>query len=248
MITVNKVDVQKSNSQPTLLPEIPLCVKPSNSSQITPWLAALAYPLGRFLVLPFYFFRGITIIGQENLPKTDEPIILAPTHRSRWDSLMIPYATGRHVTGRDLHFMVTINEMRGIQGWFIRHLGGFEIDQKRPTISSLRQGVELLKNRQMLVIFPEGNIFQDQEVHPLKNGLARMAIQAESSEANLGVKIVPISLHYSPHQPCWGSPVKIVIGRPILVRDYLQESHKKAAQLLTTDLQSSLERMNQNYK
>ncbi len=62
-------------------------------SRCSPWLTPLAYFLGTHIVMPAYFGR-ITVIGQENLPRSG-PIILAPTHRSRWDSIILPLAAGR---------------------------------------------------------------------------------------------------------------------------------------------------------
>lgn len=208
------------------------------SSHVSPWLATLAYLLGRRLILPL-FFRRIEVTGQENLP-TSGPVILAPTHRSRWDALLVPYATGRGVTGRDLRFMVSANEVRGIQGWFVRRLGGFAVDPKHPAITTLRHGVELLLQGEMLVIFPEGNIFRDGYLHPLKPGLARLAISAESSHPGLGVKIVPVSLCYSQSFPQWGCDVKIRIGSPLQVANYNTGSVKQNAKQLTTDLEAAL--------
>lgn len=213
------------------------------NSDVSPLLASIVYPLGQHLILPFYF-KSLEVIGQENLPQQG-PVILAPTHRSRWDAIMIPYATGRYVTGRDLRFMVTVDEMKGLQGWFIRHLGGFAINQKHPTISTIRYGVELLHQGEMLVIFPEGNIFQDNQVHPLKLGLGRLAIQAETSRDHLGIKIVPISVRYNPIIPGRGSSVKIKIGTPLSVNDYCQGSAKKDAQHLIQDLELALNQIDQ---
>lgn len=213
----------------------------SINSHVSPWLAPLVYPLGRYLILPFYF-RSIEVLGQEHIPR-EGPVILAPTHRSRWDSQMLPYSTGRYVTGRDLRFMVSVNEVKGLQGWFIRRLGGFPVDPKHPAIATLRHGVELLLDKQMFVIFPEGGIFQDNQVHPLKPGLARLAIQAESSHPGLDVKIVPMSIRYHPCIPRWGSRVKITIGSPLSAADYCTGAGKKDAQLLTADLETALKRI-----
>lgn len=210
-------------------------------SQVSPWLASLSYFLGHHIIMPFYF-RRINIIGKENIPK-DGPVILAPTHRSRWDALIIPYVTGRLVTGRDPRFMVTIDEVKGLQGWLIRHLGGFAINPRNPAISSIRHGVELMLNREMLVIFPEGNIFHDNQVHPLKTGLARIALQAESYQRNLDVKIVPISINYTPVIPRRGCDVGINIGSSLAVKDYCYGSVKKQAQNLTQDLEVMLKNL-----
>ncbi|OCQ93345.1 acyltransferase [Oscillatoriales cyanobacterium USR001] len=216
----------------------------SITSHVSPWLAQLVYPLGCYIVLPFYF-RSIEVIGNENIPR-EGPVILAPTHRSRWDSQLLPYSTGRYATGRDLRFMVSVNEVKGLQGWFIRRLGGFPVDPKHPAISTLRHGVEILCDKQMLVIFPEGAIYQDNQVHPLKVGLARLAIQAESNHPDLGVKIVPMSIRYHPCIPCWRSTVKITIGTPLSAGNYLTGSGKKDAQTLTDDLEIALNKIDRD--
>jgi len=210
----------------------------TTASRVSPWLIKIAYPLGRFFLLPFFFSR-ISVTGQENLPKTG-PVILAPTHRSRWDALLVPHTTGRGVTQRDLRYMVSGNECRGIQGWFIKRLGGFAIDPKQPSITSLRHGVELLQNGEMLVIFPEGGIFRDNEVKALKPGLARLALSAESSHPGLGITVVPVGISYNEAYPSWGSRVSIHIGSPLKVADYQTDSPKQGAKRLTADLRSEL--------
>lgn len=212
------------------------------ASRVSSWLAPLAYFLGRRFIIPLFFGR-ISVTGQENLP-TNGPVILAPTHRSRWDALLIPATTGRGVTGRDLRFMVSLDEVKGIQGWFIRRLGGFPIDTKHPAITTLRHGVELLQEGQMLVIFPEGNIYRDGFLHPLKPGLARLALSAESSHLGLGIKIVPISICYSQSVPHWGCDVEIRIGSPLQVADYCTKSVKQNAKQLTADLEAALKNLN----
>lgn len=212
-------------------------------SCLSPWLVKLAYPLACRVVLPFYFGE-IRVTGQENLP-LDGPVILAPTHRSRWDALLVGYAAGRWATQRDLRFMVTANEVSGIQGWFIRRLGGFPVDPLQPAIASLRYGVEILQNREMLVIFPEGGIFKDGVVHPLKPGLARLALQAEALTPGLGVKIVPLTLHYGNPNVPWRCGATIRIGAPLTVADYAQSTPKENARLLTGDLSKVLNGLNE---
>lgn len=207
------------------------------TSHVSPWLAPLLYRLGRYIILPLYFGQ-IKVIGRENLPRSG-PLLLAPTHRSRWDAFMVPYVAGQDITGRDLRFMVSLDEMQGFQGWIVRHFGGFPVDTKRPTIASLRHGVELLQAGEALVIFPEGNIFRDCQVHPLKPGLARLAIQAEA-DTSLSLKIVPITIRYSQSVPHWGCKVVIAIGSPLQVAPYCVGPTKHAAQRLTTDLEVSL--------
>jgi 1-acyl-sn-glycerol-3-phosphate acyltransferase len=212
-------------------------------SQCSPWLTPLAYSLG-YCLLPAYFQR-IQVIGQEHLPRTGA-VILAPTHRSRWDALLVPYVAGRFATGRDIHFMVTVDEVKGAQGWLIRRLGGFPVNPRQPAIASLRHGLEVLQAREMMVIFPEGGIFRDRQIHPLKPGLARLALQAEASQPDLNIQILPIHLSYSQEVPAWGCEATVKIGQPLRVADYCnhhsnpQQPVKQIAQQLTHDLTQAL--------
>ena len=209
------------------------------TSRISPWLARILYPVGCYLVLPL-FFGKITITGQENIPRQD-PVIIAPTHRSRWDALIVPYALGRLASGRDLRFMVSENEVKGVQGWVIRRMGGFPVNTERPQLSSLRHSVKLLKqNQEMLVIFPEGGIYHDREIHSLKRGVALIALQAETDKFNRRVKILPVGIRYSKPYPSWGTEVKVDIGSPLTVTDYLDSSLRKSSQKLTLALQENL--------
>ncbi|MGF1494644.1 MAG: lysophospholipid acyltransferase family protein [Microcoleaceae cyanobacterium] len=211
-------------------------------------MLTLAYPLGAGVVLPTYFSR-IDVFGQANIPDSG-PVILAPTHRSRWDGLMIPYVAGRYATGRDLRYMVTIDEMQGFQGWLIRQMGGFAINQQHPTVATFRKAVEILYNREMMVVFPEGDIFRDRQIHPLKPGLARLALQAESIDQNLNVQVVPVAINYEPGIPCLGAQVQVRIGQPLKASDYCpramdqdsasRKQFKQAARTLTADLSDSL--------
>jgi 1-acyl-sn-glycerol-3-phosphate acyltransferase len=215
-------------------------------SRCSPVLTPLAYWLGKQLVIPAYF-GPITITGQEHLPARG-PVILAPTHRARWDSILLPLATGRSVTGRDLRFMVTADEVRGVQGWFIRRLGGFAVNVRQPTIASLRHGIDLLLAGEMLVIYPEGGIQREDRVHGLKPGLARLAVQAEAAQTGLGIQVVPVDIHYGETYPRWRCPAQVHIGPPLAVATYLEDQNtvdslKVGAKQLTQDLKGRLEVM-----
>lgn len=203
-------------------------------SGINHWLTPIAYPLGCYIILPAYF-KKIVITGQENVPSND-PVIVAPTHRSRWDALLVPSAVGKLVSGREVRFMVSANEMQGAQGWIIRRMGGFPVNTRHPGLSSLLKSVELLSLGEMVVIFPEGGIFRDKVVHPLKPGVARIALEVETHNPNSGIKILPVSIHYSQPIPDWGTEVRVDIGTPIDVAKYLNEPIKIATDTLTDEL------------
>lgn len=214
----------------------------TSKTQVCPWVSALAYRLVPRFILPFQFAK-VQITGQENLPRRGA-VLLTPTHRSRWDALIVPYATGRWVTGRDLFFMVSANEMEGFQGWWVKRLGGFPVNTKKPGRSSIQRGVELLRRQLMMVVFPEGDIFRDGAVHPLKAGPAHMALQAAQAE-KMDVNLVPIVIHYSDPEVKRGCTVTVKIGKPLNTQDYDRTRTKQATQALTADLEAALAGLNE---
>lgn len=179
---------------------------------ISPWLSPVAMVFTQDLALRA-FFRGVTVLDAHHLPH-DGPLLLAPTHRTRWDSLLLPHAAGRRVSGRDCRFMVTIDEMRGLQGWLLRRLGCFAVDQSRPSLLTLRYAVDLLHQGQQLVVFPEGRIKRDQQTPiRLQQGLARLALLARSQGVN--VPVVPVGLAYQ-HRPArWRDRAAVCFGAPL---------------------------------
>ena len=169
------------------------------------------------------FFRRKIVIGAENLHLTGY-VVLAPTHRSRWDALMLTMAAGRRITNRDCRYMVTRSEMTGLQGWFLNRLGCFPIDQGRPSLTTLRYAVDLLISRQQLVVFPEGKINRFGEPVKLKKGLIRLAQLA--SNKGLEIKIVPVGLAYSQVIPKFLGSSSICFSKPIIIsKDSMQSTN-----------------------
>ena len=160
------------------------------------------------------YFTDRFVIGIENLP-LQGPVLLAPTHRSRWDGLMLSMAAGRRVSGRDCRFMVTRTEMKGLQGWFLERLGCFPVDQLKPSFVTLRFAIDLMVDGQQLVVFPEGRINRNEKPIRLKQGLARLAQLAESKGVN--IPVIPVGLGYSQATPnlfgkaaiCFSQPMKL---------------------------------------
>ncbi len=68
------------------------------------------------ILMNVFFSEKKIIKNSFSIPKNSS-IIIAPTHRSRWDGLVLTMAMGRRVTKKDCSFMVTKSEMRGVQGW-----------------------------------------------------------------------------------------------------------------------------------
>ena len=181
------------------------------------------------IVLRFFFSKKKIIKNGFSIP-TNSSIILAPTHRSRWDGLVLTMAMGRRVTNKDCRFMVTRSEMKGIQGWFLKRLGCFSINQLSPSLSALRYAVNLIEEGEQLVVFPEGKINQYGKKLILKEGLFRLARLATKQTEN--INIIPIGIAYSKVSPRFRSQFCLSFGEPISINDYLNFTIKQFNKVL----------------
>jgi 1-acyl-sn-glycerol-3-phosphate acyltransferase len=204
---------------------------------ISPALAPLAMVVTQDLALPFQF-RRILVLGKQHLP-SGGPVLLAPTHRSRWEALLRPHAAGRRVTGRDCRFMVTKTEMKGIQGWFLHRLGCFPVDQGKPGTTPLRYAVDLLEAGQQLVVFPEGHIRRTDAPIRLHQGLARLAVLAASQ--GVPVQVVPVGIGYGHALPTFRDQAALCFGPVLQVEGEGRAAVRALNERLAAGMQSAEE-------
>ena len=206
--------------------------------RINPVLGFIAMFVTQDIVLGFFFSKKKILNKDFSIP-INSSIILAPTHRSRWDGLIITMAMGRRVTKKDCRFMVTKSEMKGIQGWFLKRLGCFSINQLSPSLSALKYAIDLIEKGEQLVVFPEGKINKYGKKLVLKEGLYRLARLATKRAES--IIIIPIGIAYSKVSPKYRDEFCLSFGKPMAMSDYLNFTVKEFNQLLN-------EKMNQEEK
>ena len=197
--------------------------------KINPVLGFIAMFVTQDVVLRFFFRKKKILKNGFSIP-INSSIILAPTHRSRWDGLILTMAMGRRVTKKDCRFMVTKSEMEGIQGWFLKRLGCFSINQLSPSLSALRYAIYLIEKGEQLVVFPEGKINKYGKKLILKEGLYRLARLATKNTES--IIIIPIGIAYSKVSPNFRSEFCLSFGKPIAMNDCLNFSIKEFNQFL----------------
>ena len=201
---------------------------------INPLLGFLAMFVTQDIAIKFFFSETIIIKNKSSSISKNSSIILAPTHRSRWDGLVLTKAMGRRVTSKDSRFMVTNSEMRGIQGWFLKRLGCFSIDQLSPSLSMLRYAVKLIAKKNQLVIFPEGKINKYGKKLILKEGLYRLALLG-AKKTNT-ITIIPIGIAYSQVSPKFRDKASLCFGEPLLVNKNSNLSIKDFNEILYNNM------------
>ena len=151
-------------------------------------------------------FVKFEITGRERLPEGS--FILIANHSARWDGPVV-----QQVIERPANFMVSPNELKGLQGLLLRAIGAFPADPRLDLLSFMRNQA---KKSEPIVIFPEGDIFRDGSTHSFKKGAARIALQCAAN--GLNVPIVPVAIKYSGTTP---EMVRVSIGDAIDLSDCL---------------------------
>jgi 1-acyl-sn-glycerol-3-phosphate acyltransferase len=159
-----------------------------------------------------------TVHGIENLP-ADGPVVLAITHFSYLDFVLVEWAIWRH-RRRYTRFMATKKSFEHpIVGPLMRSMGHIPVDRSKGA-SAYRHAYDALQRDQIVGVFPETRVSRSFTLLPFKAGAARMAAQS-------GAPLVPCVI--------WGShrvstrthktrlrdarhiPVTIAFGPPMYV-------------------------------
>ncbi len=196
------------------------------------------------------FYRKIQTEGAENLPIGEKPLLFAPNHQNAFMDALVMITTSGTVP-------VFLTRADIFQSSFkvkmLRLLRMLPVYRQRDGKDSLKRNeetfdlcVELLKDKDSLGIFPEGNHGRRPRLRPLKKGVVRIAMDAETqSDFSLDVQIIPVGIHYSAHTEAY-SDVLVSYGEPIAVRDY-QEAYEKNPMRtfvsLTNDLRVRMEKL-----
>jgi 1-acyl-sn-glycerol-3-phosphate acyltransferase len=156
--------------------------------------------------------------GLENVPRTG-PVILASTHLSFADSLVIPI-----VAPRQVHFLAKSDYFTGdgVKGrlqraWF-EGMGMLPVDRDDPraALGSLDTALEVLGRGGAFGLYPEGTRSRDGRLYRGRTGVAHLALTA-------GVPIVPVGITGTERLQPVGArlprivPVTVEFGAPIEV-------------------------------
>lgn len=130
---------------------------------------------------------GWKIIGRENVPKSGG-VIFAPNHASLLDPPIVGCASPRRVTTMGKAELFD-QKWLGIKilGWIIQRMATFPVRRGAPDRRAIRRALQVLKEGEVLVIFPEGTRTRTGELGEGEIGLAMIAHSAKAP-------IVPVYL------------------------------------------------------
>lgn len=144
------------------------------------------------------FFK-FDISGLENIPK-EGSVILCPNHLSLWDPIVLSVVVPRQI------FWMGKSELfeSKILAFFLDKLGVFPVKRGEVSLQAIKTSLKILKNDEILGIFPEGTRVEGYDVENAKPGVSLISLKTKTP-------IIPIYI-YSDYK--FRSKLKIRIGNP----------------------------------
>jgi 1-acyl-sn-glycerol-3-phosphate acyltransferase len=175
---------------------------------VSGWL----YALVRGIVAPMFrvYFR-MHVSGTEHIP-AEGAAIIAPNHKSFWDSFFIGVCTRRQ-----LRFMAKTELIEARYGRLLVRLGAFPVRRGQADADALETARTVLRQGGLLALFPEGTRVRDPDSlgHPHR-GAGRLALEA-------GAPLVPCAITGTEKLFRAGLPmprrVQVAFAEPIPVSD-----------------------------
>jgi len=171
-------------------------------------------------VIAVFYFR-LQTDGIENIPKSGG-VILAPNHPSDLDSIILGTAINRqlHTMGKEELFR------RKFASFILRKINAFPVKRQKFDRASLRCALQILKDGNVIDMYPEGTVSKDGTLQEAKLGTAFIALQSKTP-------VIPVAIIGSYGVMSKGMrfprPRKVVVkfGEPIYFDEYYDRPLKK---------------------
>ncbi len=173
-------------------------------------------------------------LNKQNMPKQG-PVLVTFTHQcALMDSMMIVSLDSSwqpvHIARADIF----LPKLQRKFLFFLKMMPIFRVRDGfrnvKQTWNTFEKASDVFRKKQFIVIAPEANHVPKRRVRTLSKGFARMAFKAEEdNDFKLGLKIVPVGLHYEDY---YSARISVVsnVGEPIDFSDlfelYKQDEQK----------------------
>ena len=133
-----------------------------------------------------------------------------------------PFILGSMFCKRRLYFLTAKEVMfNKIVETLLKGMGCIKIDREASDIAAIKQSVEVLKNGNLLGMFPEGGIHRDGKGDKIKGGAVLIALRA-------GVPIIPV---YTEKRSNIFKRKLVIVGKDFNCSDYCAKKFPSVADL-----------------
>ncbi len=191
------------------------------------------------------FFSKIYLHRLDRIP-LDRPVLIASNHPSAFLEaclLATHFPKSLHFLVRgDIfinRFVVALLEQLHLTPIY-RFVDGFK--NLRSNDATFNACYDRLHNKEIIVVYAEGNTTQEKRLRPIQKGLARIAFGAMEKYPDMDLCVVPLGVNFT-HPNDFRSEVFVETGEPIELKDYYrryQEDNNKAVQELTQAVEQSM--------
>ena len=195
------------------------------------------------------FYRKVIVLGLDNI-HPDDHLIFAPNHQNAlMDALAVLFT---HKGQPVFLARADIFKKKAIASilYFLKILPVYRI---RDGFSSLKgndeifnKTIDVLKNKNGLVILPEGDHSGFRRLRQLKKGICRVAFHAdEAAGFKLNINIIPVGLEFTNYSR-YRQVLTVVYGKPIEVSEYhdhYKENPERALNELRSRLSSEMKKI-----
>lgn len=127
-------------------------------------------------VLVFIIF-DLEIHNEDRINKTESGLIACGNHTNMIDPVILAVSTKRQI-----HFMGKKELFdKKIFGYLFRKLGAFPVDREGVSMSAIKSSLAVLKDNEVLGIFPEGTRVKQYDENNAKPGIALIANKAKAN-------------------------------------------------------------------
>ncbi len=129
-----------------------------------------------FIGLVFKLFYPLKVEGLENLPYKGA-VILVANHSSYFDPLYLGLAIPRRINWMVLRPYYNLWWLK----WFFKATSCFPVNIDKPNIETIKHALVILKQGEVLGIFPEGGRSEDGKLKKAERGVALLALKSGTS-------------------------------------------------------------------
>jgi len=194
------------------------------------------------------FYRRVIVVGRENIVPENH-LIFAPNHQNAlMDALAVLFThKGQPVflARADIYKRKSIAAIL----YFLKMLPVYRIRDGFNTLKGndeiFDKTIDVLRNKNGLVILPEGEHAGFRRLRQLKKGICRVAFHAEEASGfKLNIKIIPVGLEFTNYQR-YRQVLTVVYGKPVEVSDF-HDLYKHNPEMALNELRSKLYREMKN--
>ncbi len=129
----------------------------------------------RLVYFTFFFIFKLNVYGIENIPKNGKSVICS-NHASMLDPVFLGLSIKRQI------FFMTKKEMFKNKplSFILKKLGTIPVDREGADLSAVKKSIKILRQENILGIFPEGTRVKQMSLDNAKPGIGMICIKGKS--------------------------------------------------------------------